>query len=209
MLVRDVMQHEVVSVSACTSLADAYRTLQEHHIRHLPVLSDGTLVGVVTDRDLRFATSALHPHPFQDDALIEQVMVPDPITAMPLDPVEEAARVMREHKIGCLPVLDGTELVGILTGTDLLDALMRLMGLGQTGGRLSVRLDDSPGRLAALMNAVAAHDVNAHSVLTYAADEAHVEVILRVGTLKTHALAAHLRTEGFDITWPPQKPWSP
>ncbi|ARA93552.1 acetoin dehydrogenase [Rhodothermaceae bacterium RA] len=209
MLVRDIMHREVRTFDAGTTLADAYRLQQEYHLRHLPVLREGSLVGVVTDRDLRLATSVLHPTPFPDDARVEQVMATPPITATPLDPVEEAARLMRAHKIGCLPVLDGPDLVGIVTGTDLLDALIRLSGAGRPSGRLAVRLEDAPGRLAALMTAVADRRVHAHSVLSYPADDGRIVVILRVNTLNTHALAAQLRAEGFAVTWPPETPWSP
>ncbi len=77
-------------------------------------------------------------------------MTREVITAHPLDPVEEAARVMRERKIGCLPVLEDGALVGIVTGIDLLDALLRLTGVTEPSGRLEVRLPDRVGELSRL-----------------------------------------------------------
>ena len=208
MLVRDVMHPEVVTIAATASLGEAYRLLQSRSIRHLPVVREGALVGVVTDRDLRLATSELAPEPFPTGAAVADVMTPDPRTATPLDPIEEAARTMRSNRIGCLPVLDGDALVGIVTVTDLLDALLRLTGVGKPGGRLALRLEDTPGRLAELMGLLAREGINAHSVLTYEADGTQVEVLLRVNTLGTHALAERLRTAGFGVTWPPEAPWS-
>ena len=116
MLVRDIMTSPVISIAPDISLQDAYRTMQERGIRHLPVVADARLVGVITDRDLRLATSALAPSPFPPGGKVSAVMCKTPLTADPFDPVEDAARIMREQKIGCLPVTDDDQLVGIITG---------------------------------------------------------------------------------------------
>ena len=134
MLVRDIMRSPAVAISADTTLQDAYRTMQEQGIRHLPVLEGEKLVGVVTDRDLRLATSALAPSPFPPGSRVSAVMSAAPLTADASDPVEDAARTMRERKIGCLPVLDDGRLIGIVTGLDLLDALIAHDGRGQALG---------------------------------------------------------------------------
>src|SRR5512135_2535244 len=99
MLVRDIMRSPAVTIAPDTRLQDAYRILRENGIRHLPVIEGGRLLGVVTDRDLRLATSALAPSPFPPDSLVSAVMSRDPVTADPSDPVEDAARSMRERKI--------------------------------------------------------------------------------------------------------------
>lgn len=209
MLVQDVMQHPVQTIAPDATLSAAYRLMQERAIRHLPVVEEGHLVGIVTDRDLRLATSALHPHPFPPDAQIHSVMQRHVITATPLDPVEEAARLMRMRRIGCLPVLDGGELVGIVTVTDLLEALLRMSGADRPSGRIEVRLPHTPGRLAKLASAVASHHVNILSILSYPESSEHLRIVLRVNTNRTHPLANALRQEGFEVIWPPHKPWSP
>lgn len=207
MLVQEVMQSPPHTVAAATPLSEAYAQMQTHHIRHLPVVdAGGTLIGVVTDRDLRFATSALHPKPFSESIAVEQVMTRHPLTASPIDPVEEAARLMHRHRIGCLPVLEGEAVVGIVTVTDLLEAIMRLMGMTKPSGRIAVLLDDTPGQLAALTQRISESGANMQSVLTYAQDDQSTRVILRVDTLKTRSLAEALREEGFEIAWPPPKP---
>jgi acetoin utilization protein AcuB len=203
MLVREIMHSPPVTVPAQTSLAEAYQVMQEHDIRHLPVMQNETLAGVVTDRDLRYATSTLHPSPFSDAADVSHVMARMVITAGPLDPVEEAARLMRRHKIGCLPVVEGQKLVGIVTGTDLLDAIIRLTGMQKATGRIAVQLPDKPGQLARLTALVDARDVNIHSALTYPKSNKQTLVILRVDTLNTRSLADDLRTAGMDVVWPP------
>ncbi len=221
MLVQDVMQHPVVTVTSSTPIAEAYRTMHDRRIRHLPVVDDDTLTGIVTDRDLRYATSRLHPSPVEAEAPVSTIMSDSVITAGPLDPVEEAARLLRARRIGSLPVLDGDSLVGIVTVTNLLDAIINLTGLEKPGGRLAVSLVDESGQLARLTQRVAEAGLDIRSVLTYYEDEtsgpedtvledaddnARLRVILRVDTLNVRMLADTLRDEGFDVVWPVQKP---
>jgi acetoin utilization protein AcuB len=206
MLIRDIMRSPALATSADTTLQDAYRTMQEQGIRHLPVLEGEKLVGVVTDRDLRLATSALAPSPFSPDSRVSAVMSAAPLTADASDPVEDAARTMRERKIGCLPVLDDGRLIGIVTGLDLLDALVRLTGVHKPSGRLEVRLPDHPGELARLTSFVSHRDLNVHSILTYPEGPDSVRTVLRIGSIETRLLAEDLRRAGFDVLWPPEKP---
>jgi acetoin utilization protein AcuB len=207
MLVRDIMRSPAVTIPPATTLADAYRTMREKGIRHLPVLDGEHLVGVITDRDLRLATSALSPVPFAPDRRVADVMRMDPLTADPADPVEDAARTMRERKIGCLPVSDGGRIVGIVTGLDLLDALMKMTGVDKPSGRLEVRLPDHPGELARLTAFLAARHLNIHSVLSYSESPEATRMVLRIGSIETRLLAGDLRRAGFDVVWPPEKPW--
>jgi len=128
------------------------------------------------------------------------------ITGDPLDPVEEAARVMRQRKIGALPILEGEALVGIVTGIDLLDALLRLTGVEKPSGRLEVCLDDRPGELARLSGELAQQHINIHSLLTYPRGAGTVITVVRVGTLDTRRIARELRQKGFVVQWPPEIP---
>jgi acetoin utilization protein AcuB len=206
MLIRDIMRSPAVAISADTTLQDAYQTMREREIRHLPVLEGEKLVGVVTDRDLRLATSALTPTPFPPGSRVCEVMTVDPLTADASDPIEDAARAMRERKIGCLPVLDDGRLIGIVTGLDLLDALMRLTGVHKPSGRLEVRLADHPGELARLTSFVSHRDLNIHSILTYPEGSDSVRTVLRIGSIESGLLAQDLRRAGFEVLWPPEKP---
>lgn len=207
MLVRDIMKCSPTTIPPETSLQEAYRIMHEKSIRHLPVVEAGRLVGVITDRDLRLATSALAKHPFAPDAQVSGVMAKQPRCAAPLDSVEEAARTMRELKIGCLPVLDGDDLVGIVTGIDLLDALLRLTGVDRPSGRIEVKLEDRPGELARLTAFLSHRNVNILSILTYPEGPATVVTVLRVESIETRLLADDLRRDEFEVLWPPRKPW--
>lgn len=208
MLVRDIMHSPVITADQAESLARAYEVMQKNGIRHLPIMAEGRLTGVVTDRDLRLATSALHPHPFPSDTPVAEVMSREVVTTTPLEPVEEAARLMRDRKIGCLPVLEGDTLTGIITGPDLLDAIIRLTGLMHSSGRLAVELSEARGEMVRLVDLISAKGIDIHSILSYPDRAQHPYVILRVGTLNTHPLAVDLRTAGFTVVWPPEKKWS-
>jgi acetoin utilization protein AcuB len=208
MLVRDVMKSPVLTVGPEVTLEEAYKLLLEKGIRHLPVVAEGRLLGIITDRDIRLATSHLNPEgPCPGCARVEEVMTKEVVTAHPLDPVEEAARVMRHRKIGSLPVLEDGEIVGIVTGIDLLDALLRLTGVTEPSGRLEVRLPDRVGELARLTGFLAGRGVNIHSLLSYPEEGEYVRAVVRVNTLETHLLAQGLRETGFEVLWPPMKPW--
>jgi acetoin utilization protein AcuB len=205
MLVRDIMRRPAIAVSRDTSLEEAYRTMQENGIRHLPVREGDALVGVVTDRDLRLATSTLTPAPLALGRPVSDVMARRPETADPGDPVEDAARTMRQKKIGCLPVVEEGRLVGIITGIDLLDALLLMTGVDKPSGRIEVRLPDRPGELGRLTSFFGERGLNVHSILTHR-DRERVRAVLRVGTIETRPLADDLR-RSFDVVWPPEKPW--
>jgi acetoin utilization protein AcuB len=206
MLVRDIMRSPVVVIAPETTLQDAYRTMQDKGIRHLPVLEGEVLVGVITDRDLRLSTSTLAPAPFHPDGRVSDVMCRTPVTADSMDPVEDVARTMRELKIGCLPVLDEGRLIGIITNIDLLDALVRMMGVDKPSGRLEVRLSDRPGELARLTSFLSHRDVSIHSVLTYPESPQVVRTVLRIGSIEVRLLARDLRLAEFEVLWPPEKP---
>lgn len=206
MLVRDVMRSPAVTITADTTLQDAYRTMREKGIRHLPILDGTALVGVVTDRDLRLATSSLGPTPFPPESAVSTIMSRAPLTAAAWDPVEDAARIMRERKIGCLPVLENGRVIGIITGIDLLDALMQMTGADKPSGRLEVRLLDKPGELARLTSFLSHRDLNVRSILTYPDTTYSVRAVLRIGSMETRLVAQDLRRAEFDVVWPPDKP---
>ena len=165
-------------------------------------------MGVIMDCDLRLATSVLCCAILSGCECLGS-HVRDSSHGTPSDPVEDAARTMRERKIGCLPVDDNGRLVGIITGLDLLDALMRMTGADKPSGRLEVRLADRPGELARLAGFMSGLDLNIHSILTYPEDSEKTRAVLRIGSIEVRLLAEDLRRAGFDVLWPPARPCLP
>jgi acetoin utilization protein AcuB len=137
MKVRNWMKHPVHSVKLKDTAQHARALLEEHRINQLPVVIDGKLAGIITDRDLRDAFPSVfdsasaagkrsHSGPDPAQIYVGSVMTENVFVAAPGDHICDAARVMRKERIGALPVIDNGRLVGILTRSDLLDALVSL-----------------------------------------------------------------------------------
>jgi acetoin utilization protein AcuB len=132
--VRDIMTYEAVTVEPTSLLLDAALTLRAGSIRHLLVVENGLLVGVLSDRDVqRCAPSRLMPVSEEDynavfaDTTVNRVMTRNPQTVSSTTPLAEAIATMQQSRLGCLPVVDEDKLVGLLTRSDLVDALQRVL----------------------------------------------------------------------------------
>ena len=209
LLVRDSMTRELVTVGPETTAAEALALCRENRIRHLPVLEGGRLVGVISDRDLRAAVPALGD-PARAEALqrvrVAGEMTRDAVTARSEDPIEDAAMAMYERKIGCLPVVDGEDLVGIVTSSDVLRALVRLVGAHKPGSRLEVALPGRSGSLAEVTGIIRDTGVDVVSVLAsseHEDEEGERVAVLRVGTIDPKELVEGLSAAGYRILWPP------
>jgi acetoin utilization protein AcuB len=113
------------SIGRDQTLAKAHERMREHRIRHLPVLDAGVLVGVVTERDLRFIETLRDVDPTK--VRVEEAMTPEPYFVAPNASVREVAQEMAKHKYGCAVVMDGARVVGIFTTTDALHALAAVL----------------------------------------------------------------------------------
>jgi len=130
--VRELMTGRLVTVAPNTPVFEARQTMLRERIRHLLVTDGSRLVGIVTDRDIRLnlpsqatSLSVWEVNYLLARLTVDQVMTRTVITVGPDRHAREAAHIMLEHKIGCLPVLDGERLLGIITETDLLRAFVR------------------------------------------------------------------------------------
>lgn len=212
LLVRDSMTRGVVTVAPGATAAEALALCRERRIRHLPVVQEGRLVGIISDRDLRSATPALGD-PDRAAALgkvlVGDVMARDIVTAHPDDPIEHAAMAMYERKIGCLPVVDEDALAGILTASDVMKAFVQLVGAHEPGSRVEVSLPDRPGALAGVADVLREEGVNLVSVLASPEPERGRDgatrrvVVLRIGTMNTRGVVESLRGAGYEVLWPP------
>ena len=127
MLVRDLMTSAPVTVNPATSMLDARHLMLSKHFRHLLVMKDGQLVGMVTDRDIRLnlpsqatSLSVWEINHLLTKLTVGEVMTKSVITVGPERDAADAARLMLDHKIGALPVTDGGSVIGIVTETDML-----------------------------------------------------------------------------------------
>jgi acetoin utilization protein AcuB len=133
MKVRNWMITDLIVVSPKDTVESAIQIMQQHSIRHLPVVEDNRLVGLVTESSLR---PYLSPEKLR--LPLREVMIINPITIDPEASIDEAARLIYKYKIGGLPVVSQGKLVGIITITDILEAFIELMGILKASSRLDI-----------------------------------------------------------------------
>ena len=162
MLVGERMSHPVITVPPEMPVVDALNLMRREHIRRTPVVKDGKMVGIVSDKDLLNASPspATSLSVWEMNYLLSKITIRDVMTRQVLSvsedtPIEEAARIMADNKIGGLPVLRDGRIVGIITETDLFKVLLELMGAREMGVRVTALMHEERGQLARLAQAVA------------------------------------------------------
>ena len=137
--VREYMTTPATVLSQTNTLLDAALLFRRTRFRHLPIVDDGRLVGILSDRDVtRLAPSMLgkmSPEEYNEvfeKTPLEKAMTRAVITVSPDTRVLEAAALLHQKKVGCLPVVEDARLVGIITITDMLGLLLQLLGCGKT-----------------------------------------------------------------------------
>ncbi len=123
--VQKFMSYVPKSIRSDQTIAQAGEIMRKLHLRHLPVLKDGNLVGILTDRDINLVSSFKDVDPTK--MIVEQAFTADPYFTKPTAPLDEVVAHMAEHKYGCALVVDNGKLVGIFTEIDALKALSELL----------------------------------------------------------------------------------
>lgn len=198
MLVKDVMQSKLVTVTPEASLAEAMRLLARRGIRHLPVVDKKSLVGIVSDRDLKRTMASPATSLTRAELTIAEIMTREVITIGSGFAVEDAARIMVTQKISALPVVDNGRLVGMVTETDALDLFVRALGAGEASSRLEVLLPDKPAALGELVRAVEGI-ARICSIVTLRNRENFREAIVRIATIDPTAAIAALAAAGYSV----------
>jgi acetoin utilization protein AcuB len=187
------------------TVPEAAEVMATHHVRHLPVVEDDRVVGVVANSDIARAS----PSPATSLAASEityllnklkvsSIMSRDVVTIAPDALLEEAATALRDHKIEMLPVVEAGRLVGVITESAILDAFIELLGFRERGTRLTVDTTDAPGVLAKLGQAAARHRANIQRVAVYRGQDRST-VVVGVNTPNTDALEQDLAADGFTV----------
>jgi acetoin utilization protein AcuB len=155
MLVKNWMSKGVITVNVNDSMSDATRIIKENNIGMLPVMKNGKLVGVITDRDLKRASASdattLEIHELLyilSKIKIKEIMTKDPITVPPDYTIEETAEILMKNKISGVPVIDkGGQAVGVITQTDIFKALISLTGINNRGIQFALIIEDRAGSI--------------------------------------------------------------
>jgi len=202
MLVKDRMTPNPVSISPSTSFPEAYGIVRDSDIRHLPVMdSNNKLVGILTKTDILQAspsvTTALSV--FEANYLlanlhVSEIMVSPPITVADDAPLEEAARIMVENKIGCLPVMRDELMIGIVTETDIFKTFVEVLEGESASLRVTVIVKDVPGELARIAGEIAKIGGNICSVARFRTETPEdAYITFRLGGVEEELLLAMLK----------------
>jgi acetoin utilization protein AcuB len=192
MMVVERMTHNPVTVTEQTTAAQALETMAERRLRHLPVVGqDENLAGIVSEKDLLRADG---------EAPVEEVMTPEVITVTEYTALEEAARIMVDHRISSLPVMRSDRLVGIISETDLFKVFLELLGARQEGVRLSMLIPEEKGMLASLTSEIASMGGNILALGTFRGeDPTNRLVTVKVASAPVDKLVAVMEALGMEI----------
>lgn len=179
MIVANVMTKNPVFVSPEMSVNDARALMTREKISKLPVLDkNNRLIGIITKKDLIKAgpSAATTLDMYEISYLlsklkVEKVMEKNVLTVQQSEVVEEAARIMADSSVGCLPVMKGDLLVGIITETDLFRSFINMFGARHEGVRATFQLEEKPGMLANLSRAIADKNGNIVAMITFEGDD--------------------------------------
>jgi len=189
MFVKDWMTTDVITINPDDTVLDALHAMRENKLRRIPVVENKKLVGIITEKDIKtFSPSKASTldiyemHNILADTLVKDVMTKNVITVSPDDPIEKAALILRDKRIGGLPVVnDKGELLGIITAIDVFDVFVEAMGMRIPGARISIVLDDRPGAIAEMARVIKQHDLNIVSLATFfLKDQPKRDVVIRI-----------------------------
>jgi acetoin utilization protein AcuB len=197
MLVKERMSHPVITIHPDLPIQEALKRMRAERVRRFPVVDKrGRLVGIVSERDL------LHAAPSDATSLsiwevnylvskitVEKVMTRKVFTIAEDTPLEEAARIMADHKIGGLPIVRDGEVVGIITETDLFKIFLEMLGAREPGVRIAALIRNVPGELTKLTKAIFEAGGNIDALGTFLGESSeNREVTIKVAGVDNRSL---------------------
>ena len=208
MLVKERMTPNPITITPQTTVATALQLMRDNKIRRLPVVQGERLVGIVTDRDLLEVSpsSATTLSVFELNYLLAKTKIADIlpkdkklIVISPDAFVEDAALLMRENKIGGIPVVDNGKLVGIITETNIFDTFIDIMGIKQAGYRITIKLgEDRPGILAEITKAIASCGGNITHTTSFINTSGKSIIVFRINQGDVNKILLALKEQGYN-----------
>ncbi|MBI5419654.1 MAG: CBS domain-containing protein [Deltaproteobacteria bacterium] len=208
------MQRNVVTISPSNSLYEGRERMRGHNVHQLPVTGEnGKLVGILSKHDIREATlpvALLHGPTVKEaedllrETPVEKVMTRKVVTSTLMDTLEDAIILMHDFRVNALPVLDEQgKVAGIISRSDILQAFVEALGVGEISSRLEVVVPDRPGGLATIVSIIKGFNVNITSVLTTGhAEEGKRAIFFRINTLNVVPIKMAIQEAGFEILDP-------
>ena len=175
MFVSRSMTQKVITISKDEDILVVKELMDQHQIRHVPVVeSDGLLIGMITDRDLRSALPSYYyrneGQPLKDSEThgisVKEIMSQNLVTLSPMDTIQDALLLIQKHLVGALPVVDDRgRLIGIVSVRDLLRAFINVLGIGQPGILLCIIVEEKIGQLKKIVDIITEEKISFGSVL--------------------------------------------
>jgi acetoin utilization protein AcuB len=209
MKIKDFMSTNVVAVDEDTTLHDARKIMEAHKIRRLPVMRKGKLVGLVTERMLLEAApspaTALSIHELQyllAKMTVKEIMVKEPHTVSPDMPAEEALQLGQDMGYGAFPVVDNGRLVGMVTESDIVRVMTRVLGVRVKGTRIDLKVSKRFGNMQRIMGILDDRKTVLLSLMSFLRpEEGDYMIILRIGTEDASPIVEELTAAGFSVTY--------
>ena len=208
MLVGDRMTSPPITVTADTSIDRALELMRERQVRRFPIVGEGNkLVGIVSEKDLLYAspspatTLSVYEIPYLLSKIkMRDLMTKKVITVAKDTPLEEAARIMADNKVGGVPVIEGEELVGIITETDIFKLFLEMLGAREEGVRLTVLVPEEKGTLARFAGEIAAMGGNIVALGTMMGDDpSNRELVVKIADVPEEQLVSAMEALGLKV----------
>jgi acetoin utilization protein AcuB len=208
MLARDYMTRNVATIHPDDFLIDVRKKMLEEGVRHVPVVDDGKLVGIVSLNTIRDAAPSkatdlsIHEiHYLLSKMRIRDVMKKNVVTCGPEDHVEDVAKIMQSKRIGAVPVVEKGKLLGVLTNDDMFRILMKILGMDTPGKRITLEMERGRGELlVGIVKAVKSRGKFIKSLLSVESPHpGRQTVILHLDESDMTEVVKALEDEGFDI----------
>ena len=202
-----IMRTNVHMLTFEDTIESAVELMEKERLRHIPIVADDdTLIGIISDRDVRDARFSIFSNKRLDAILqkpVKDIMKTDVLTVHPLEYVADVASMLSEHQITGAPVTVEGKLVGMITGRDLLDTIVQLMGADQPSSQIEVKVSDVSGQLADVAAIFKRHGINVTSMLIHPDNQTGSKILaFRVQAMDIRSVLASLKDEGYEIAGP-------
>lgn len=205
MYVKNRMTKDPITTNSKAPITDAIAIMREKNLKRVPVVDGSKVVGILTQSDIQKVspTKATSLSVFEINYILSKTTVGDTMTKNPMTIesdclLEEAAVMMRQNRIGTLPVVEAGKLVGIITESDIFDAFIDLLGFMDVGSRITVEANDVPGALAEIAEIFKSFDVNITHIAAYRG-EGKSDVVIRSNAVDIAELEKKLVEVGYKI----------
>ena len=207
MYVRNRMTKNPICIDVNAKISDVVDVMNEHHLHRLPVIKGKKLVGLVTESMISkkgaFSSTSLSIYELNyllSKTSVDAIMVKDVITVHEDRYLEDAALLMFNHDIGCLPVVnDDNDIVGILTSNDVLSSFLDMLGYRTRGSRVCIEVKDEIGTIGDISKIFVDNNCNISHLGVYNQHNGYSDIIFRIDTLQTDQLAKDLEANGYKV----------